>query len=297
MMRALIPSLNWLRVFEAAARHQSFARAGKELNMSAAAVSQQVLALETHLGRALFERAANRIQLTTEGSDFLPTIQVSLGAIESKAASLFSRQRVERITLLASQLMAMSWLPRVLADFEREHPSIRVDLLMEGTQRKAELDLAIRFGEESHLVRDPTWLMGMSHVVMGREENIASIHDLEDLLSFRLFDVASHAMGWTALLSHNFGPMHERRLRLETVDTTPLALMMVSQGLGLAIGHVPVCGPLATSLGLVICPVVPKTSGPGNYYLEQPENRPQRSAVLRLERALQAAAQISMRAE
>lgn len=296
MTSALIPSLNWLRVFEAAARHQSFARAGKELNMSAAAVSQQVLALETHFGRPLFERAANRINLTTEGSDFLPTVQVSLGAIESKAASLFARQRVERVTLLASQLMAMSWLPRVLADFERECPSIRVELLMEGTQRKADPDLAIRFGEEPHLVRHPTWLMGMSHVVMCRKEDLARLDDLEALFSFRLFDVASHAMGWTALVNHNFGPMRGRNLRLETVDTTPLALIMVSQGLGLAIGHIPVCGPLAASLGLEICPLVPKTPGPGNYYLEQPTNRPQRSAVVRLENALQTAAQISMRA-
>ncbi len=294
-MSALIPSLNWLRVFEAAARHQSFARAGKELNMSAAAVSQQVLALETHLGRPLFERTANRINLTTEGSDFLPTVQVSLGAIESKAASLFARQRVERVTLLASQLMAMSWLPRVLADFERENPLIRVELLMEGTQRKADPDLAIRFGEEPHLVRHPSWLMGMSHVVMGRKEDLARMQDLEDLLSFRLFDVAAHVMGWTALMNHNFGPMRGRNLKLETVDTTPLALIMVSQGLGLAIGHIPVCGPLAASLGLEICPLVPKTPGPGNYYLEQPVNRPQRSAVLQLERALQAAAQISLR--
>lgn len=296
IMRSLIPSLNWLRVFEAAARHQSFARAGKELNMSAAAVSQQVLALETHLGRPLFGRAANRIYLTTEGSDFLPTVQVSLGAIESKAASLFERQRVERVTLLASQLMAMSWLPRVLADFERENPSIRVELVMEGAQRKADPDLAIRFGEEPHLVRHPTWLMGMSHVVMCRKQDLAHINSLDALASYRLLDVASHAMGWTALLNHNFGPMHRRNIRLEIVDTTPLALVMVSQGLGLAIGHVPVCGPLAESLGLEICPLIAKTPGPGNYYLEQPVNRPQRSAVLRLERALQDAAQISMRA-
>ncbi|TGQ89218.1 LysR family transcriptional regulator [Mesorhizobium sp. M8A.F.Ca.ET.208.01.1.1] len=295
-MSALIPSLNWLRVFEASARHQSFARAGKELNMSAAAVSQQVLALETHLGRALFERAANRISLTAEGRDFLPTVQVSLGAIESKAASIFGKQRVERVALLASQLMAMSWLPRVLAEFERENPSICVDLMMEGTQRKTEPDLAIRFGEEPHLVRHPNWLMGMSHVVMCRKEDAPKITDLESLLSFRLFDVISHAMGWTALLTHNFGPMQGRNLMLESVDTTPLALMMVSQGLGIAIGHVPVCGPLAASLNLGVCSFVPKTPGPGNYYLEQSVNRPGRAATLHLERALQAAAQTSMRA-
>lgn len=297
MRATTIPSLNWLRVFEAAARHQSFARAGKELNMSAAAVSQQVLALETHLGRPLFERTANRINLTVEGSDFLPTVQVSLGAIESKAEALFARQRIERVTLLASQLMAMSWLPRVLAAFEAANPTIRIDLLMEGTQRKADPDLTIRFGEEPHLVRHPTWLLGMSHVVMCREEDIARIASLDDLLSFRLYDVASHAIGWTALLNHNFGPLHGRQLKLDVVDTTPLALMMVSQGLGLAIGHLPVCGPMAASLGLVICPFVPRTPGPGNYYLEQPQSRPHRPSVGRLERALQDAAQSSMRAK
>lgn len=297
MRTTMIPSLNWLRVFEAAARHQSFARAGKELNMSAAAVSQQVLALETHLSRPLFERAANRINLTAEGSDFLPTVQVSLGAIESKAESLFARQRIERITLLASQLMAMSWLPRVLAEFETANPTIRINLMMEGTQRKTEPDLTIRFGEEPHLVRHPTWLMGMSHVVMCRKEDVARIGSVEDLLSFRLYDVASHAIGWTALLNYNFGPPQGRHLKLEAVDTTPLSLMMVSQGLGLAIGHLPVCGPIAASLGLVVCPFVPRTPGPGNYYLEQPQDRPQRPSVSRLERALQEAAHSSMRIE
>lgn len=265
--------------------------------MSASAVSQQVLALETHFARPLFERTANKIVLTAEASDFLPTVQVSLGAIESKAVSLFARERVERITLLASQLMSMSWLPRVLADFERKHTSIRIDLLMEGTQRKAAPDLMIKFGEEPHLIRHPTWLMGMSHVVMCRKEDLPRIKTLDDLLSYRLFDVASHAVGWNALLVHNFGPIRGRDLRLEVVDTTPLALAMVSQGLGLAIGHLPVCGPLAASLGLETCPFVPRTPGLGNYYLEQPAGRPQRSAVARLERELQEAAQASMRAE
>lgn len=263
--------------------------------MSAAAVSQQVLSLETHLGRPLFERSANRVELTSDGHDFLPTVQLSLRAIESKAASLFARQRVEHITLLASQLMAMSWLPRVLADFERENPSIRVELLMEGTLRKADIDLIIRIGDEPQLVRHPTWLMGLSHVVMCRAQDLERIASVEDLLTFRLFDVAAHAMGWNALLTHNFGPMPGRTLKLEIVDTTPLALMMVTQGLGLAIGHVPVCGPLAAALGLVVCPLVPRTPGPGNYYLVQPDNRPPRAAVLRLEQALQTAAQASMR--
>jgi len=58
MLQRRIPSLNWLRVFEMAARMESFARAAEVLNMSPSAVSQQVRALEAWLGRSLFERRA-----------------------------------------------------------------------------------------------------------------------------------------------------------------------------------------------------------------------------------------------
>ncbi len=264
--------------------------------MSGAAVSQQVFALETCLGRPLFERTANRIQLTPEGSDFLPTVQISLGAIETKAASLFAPKRIERVSLLASQLMAMSWLPRVLAEFDRDNPSIRVELLMEGSHMKDVPDIAIRFGEEPQLVRHPGRLMGLSYVVLCRKEDVANINSLDDLLSFRLLERTSHAMGWMGLLSHHFGPMQGRQLKLEKADVTPLALMMVSQGLGLAVCPVPVSLPLADALGLEVCPLVPRTPGPGIYYLEHPSNRPQSAAVQKLEQALHAAAQASMRA-
>jgi LysR family transcriptional regulator, glycine cleavage system transcriptional activator len=196
------------------------------------------------------------------------------------------------VSLLASQLMAMGWLPKVLADFEQDFPQIRVDLFMEDTQRQASPDLTIRFGEEPNLVRHPRWLMGMSHVILCRQEDLPRLTDLDGLLSFKLCDVVSHAMGWTALLNHTFGPMQGQNLRLQAVDTMPLALMMVCQGLRLAIGHMPVCGPLARSLGLEICPLVTLTRGPGNYYLEQSVDHPQRPAVQQLEWALQANARI-----
>lgn len=297
MSRSLIPSLNWLRVFEAAARHQSFAKAGHELHMTGAAVSQQVQSLEASLGRPLFERLANRIQLTPEGSDFLPAVQLSIGAIESKAAALFSPQRIQRVSLQASHLMSMSWLPQVLAEFERDNPSIRVELWMEGAQqRSTEPDLAIRFGEDPDLVRHPGRLMGLSYVIMCRKVDLPKLTSVDELLKHRLLEMIPHSMGWMGLLSHNFGPSRGRNLKLEPVDTTPLALMMVSQGLGLAIGPIPACLPLAASLGLVVCPLVPQTPGPGNYYLEHPVNRPQSAAVLKLEQALHVAAQRSMKA-
>ena len=58
-----IPSLNWLRVFEAAARMENFARAAELLDMSTSGVSQQIKALESHFGEQLFERGARNVEV------------------------------------------------------------------------------------------------------------------------------------------------------------------------------------------------------------------------------------------
>ena len=51
--------LNALRAFEASARHQSFAAAAAELNVTPAAVGQLVRTLEDWLGFPLFHRATS----------------------------------------------------------------------------------------------------------------------------------------------------------------------------------------------------------------------------------------------
>jgi len=285
-----IPSLNWLRVFDAAARHQSFASAGRELNMSAAGVSQQILALETYLKKPLFIRSANSVRLTTEGSDFLPTVQSSLRAIEVKAAALFPRKDLERVSIVASQLMAMSWLPRVLSVFEQSNPSIRVDLLMEDIQREIEPDLTIRFGEDEALVRHPGWLMGLTHVVVGRPHDVERIDGPEALSGFRLLDVRAHAVGWDTVLARYDGSLARSDLTIYAVETTPLALAMVGEGLGLALVPWPVSRQFVHSLGLAVCPAVPGVAGSGNYYIEQRSNWSSRRAVLALVEALRLAA-------
>jgi len=81
-MRRSIPSLNWLRVFEAAARGESFARAAELLNMSTSAVSQQIKALETHFGTALFKRGPKHVELTDAAHAFLPVVRQSLSTVE-----------------------------------------------------------------------------------------------------------------------------------------------------------------------------------------------------------------------
>ena len=55
-MTYVLPPLNALRAFEAAARHLSFKLAAQELHVTPGAIGQQVKALENRLGVQLFER-------------------------------------------------------------------------------------------------------------------------------------------------------------------------------------------------------------------------------------------------
>src|SRR5258706_1574789 len=82
LMLRRLPSLNALRSFEAAARHESFTRAAEELCVTQGAVSQQVKALELDLGFKLFNRERQRLAITEAGRDYLVVIRDALDRIE-----------------------------------------------------------------------------------------------------------------------------------------------------------------------------------------------------------------------
>ncbi|QHO79005.1 LysR family transcriptional regulator [Bradyrhizobium sp. CCBAU 051011] len=73
-MTYILPPLNALRAFEAAARHLSFKLAAHELHVTPAAVGQQVKSLEARLGVRLFERLHKQLVLTEAGQAYLPRI-------------------------------------------------------------------------------------------------------------------------------------------------------------------------------------------------------------------------------
>jgi DNA-binding transcriptional LysR family regulator len=67
MRKYRLPILNLLPAFEAAARHRSMQKAALEMSLSRQAISQQIVKLEHHVGRAVFKRLPNRLVLTEGG--------------------------------------------------------------------------------------------------------------------------------------------------------------------------------------------------------------------------------------
>jgi LysR family glycine cleavage system transcriptional activator len=74
-MTYVLPPLNPLRAFEAAARHLSFKLAARELHVTPGAIGQQVKTLEDRLGVRLFERLHKQLVLTPAGQEYLTSVQ------------------------------------------------------------------------------------------------------------------------------------------------------------------------------------------------------------------------------
>ncbi|MCY6379363.1 LysR family transcriptional regulator [Hoeflea prorocentri] len=263
--------MNWLRVFEAAARHESFAKASVELAVSPAAVSQQILALETHLGEALFIRKGNRIELNNAGRSLLPTVERSLSNIEAKLTSLFHTKSHQHVILESSQLLTMSWLPQKIAKFEAQNENIRISVRSDDFVKpdgEDVADITITFGRKSEFSANAKPLIPVNYVVVGAPEVVGSIFEIEDILKYRLLDVASHSIGWQHILTEL--PIHAEvsDVDLMPVDNTPIAFSMAREGLGLAISLGDVCEPLAESLGLATIPIVRPIRSREQYYMD-----------------------------
>src|SRR5258705_5109972 len=149
-MRQRLPPLNALKVFEAAARHESFTRAAEELSVTQGAVSHQVKALEADLGIKLFNRERQRLVITEAGRDYLTVVRDALDRIALGTERLLQRQSAGVLTVSTSPDFAAKWLVHRLGHFAEAHPEI--DLRVSATLHhvdfaREEVDLAVRHGD------------------------------------------------------------------------------------------------------------------------------------------------------
>ena len=148
MVRRL-PPLNALRAFEAAGRHLSFTRAGAELNVTQAAISHQVKALEEHLGRPLFRRLNRALLLTEDGQTYLAELRPVFDMIDAATARLAAGDARGVLTVSVPPSFAAKWLVPRLGRFRAVHPEIDLRLapsadLVEFT--RDDVDIGIRHG-------------------------------------------------------------------------------------------------------------------------------------------------------
>ena len=122
----LLPPLESLRFFEAAARCQSFARAAAELGVTPTAVSHRIRTLEGHLDVPLFHRRSRSVRLNRRGRTYLTEVQRI--PAEVHGVSERQRRRPRPVRIVSVEAIAEKWLVPRLASFKASNPDIAIEL-------------------------------------------------------------------------------------------------------------------------------------------------------------------------
>ena len=194
-----IPSLQTLRAFEAAGRHQSYSKAGEELGLTHSAISHRIRDLENLTGSRLFARVGNRMVPTSEGARLLRQVRNALGLLESIFRETRSRAS-RRITISVFPAFASGWLVPRLGAFRAEHPEIDLALSLSSEVVKLGrgVDAAIRYGAGSWPETDSRLLAGEILIPVCAPEYAATHRLAEpgDLLGCNLLRYPWHS--WAA---------------------------------------------------------------------------------------------------
>jgi LysR family glycine cleavage system transcriptional activator len=269
-MARRITSLNWLRVFEAAARTSSFARAAERLAMSPPAVSQQIRALEHQLGRKLFNRAAAGVSLTDDGRALLSACSNSLARIEA-VTDEFARPKQNILVIGASLMLSVAWLAPRLPKFLSDNETVQIDMrALTGRPEKPDPDVAIwiAFGPYPAGVV-ATHLFGERLIPVAKPETAVSISKPEDMLDHILIEPSAHETTW----AHVFGlPVLPSSTRVSMVDNTLAALELAAFNGGIALARAPATDILVERLGLTPCLADFSVIGSEAYHILHYEN-------------------------
>jgi DNA-binding transcriptional LysR family regulator len=130
-------NLDQLRTFLAVAKTGNFSEAGRQLNLTQSAVSQQIKELESHLGIRVLDRLGKRAHPTAAGEE----LREHAGRLLQQSDHLMEAMRIRRdggwgrVRLLASATLAAYVLPPLLLALRKRHPRLEVSVAA-GTVRQ-----------------------------------------------------------------------------------------------------------------------------------------------------------------
>ena len=240
-MSRRLPPLNALRVFEAAARHRSFARAAEELHVTPAAVSQQIKLLEDYLNVALFSRGKT-ISLSASAEAMLPLVTEAFDQLERATIKVRTSNDHSPLVVSAPPTFAARWLIPRLDDFQSRHPDVELRLM--ATRRLVDfsledVDMAIRFGPgvypELHVER----LITESIVPVAAPKLATAIKTPSDLIGCNLLEDEWHIgegafPDWKTWLA-SLGLNTSVPLRIQSFGDANLAIQAAVAGLGVTL--------------------------------------------------------------
>ena len=145
--------LRFLSYVDEVARVGSMRQAAERLHIAPSAVNRRILDIEEELGTLLFERLPRGVRLTSAGELFVIYIRNRAANLEQVRSEIEDLQglRRGRVRLVASQALALTFLPQAVAQFRGSHPMVGVQVNIAdhfkalASLRNFETDLALVF--------------------------------------------------------------------------------------------------------------------------------------------------------
>jgi len=270
-----LPSLDFLRGFEAAGRLASFTLAARELHLTQSALSRQVKALEEALGVALFERRHRALALTPAGARFHRQAGETLQAIARAAEEASGAMREPGLTITTTVSFASLWLIPRLPQFRARHPDVEVYVSADDRNvdlARGDVDVAIRYLGEA-VPPGATRLFGermlpvvSPDVAKNPRTPLKRVSDLRHHVLLHLDDPEGRVpwLNWPAWLAANGEPglKPAGSLRFSLYDQLAQAAL---GGQGVALGRLPMLGHLLDS-GRLIAPFPKRYDSQRGYY-------------------------------
>jgi DNA-binding transcriptional LysR family regulator len=235
-----------LKVFRTVAEHLNFRRAAEELSLTQPAVTSQIKTLEQELGVQVFDRSGSRISLTPAGTVLLKYAQKieHLEAAALEAMSPFAGEPRGELHMGASLTIAQYILPRILGDFQQQHPQIQPRVITCNTEQVLESlvahEISLGFIEGPTMRRDVHTEMFLEDEIVlvvppAHEWSVQGFVEPEQLKQERLLmrerGSGTRRVIEMALQKHGLRTK-ELRLAME-VDSTEGIITAVEAGLGI----------------------------------------------------------------
>lgn len=244
-MRRLLP-LNALRVFEVAARTNSYVEAATELGLTHGAVSRQIAILEGWLGQRLFTRSGRRMVATPIARAFAAEVSLSFDRLTAAAEACGQPATRRILRISAPTTFASRWLIPRLEKFHESHPLVEVSVTTVTTgheELRGGFDVAVRRGKATaeawpqhratHLFDDLDTLV-MSPALFERRQ----IRKASDIAGHVLLSSETRPGDWADWLEEA-GLAHMAGQRRRIFDHFHVTLQAIVDGLGIGIGPLP----------------------------------------------------------
>lgn len=174
-----MPPMSSLRAFAAFVQTGSVVQAGAALNISPAAISQQLRALERHLGLTLLDRSARALSLTADGDKLARAVDQGFSTISDALQELATTEDGRPVHISSTPSFAAAWLMPRLPAFRTAHPEI--SLMLNPTAEVVTLepggvDIALRYGMGNWPGVDSRLLLSSPIVVAAAPSLLAGKH-------------------------------------------------------------------------------------------------------------------------